>query len=96
MENPITAFAKEANFLPNELAGYLCMSGTRFKLLEKGAFDRIPKHLHELAEEVRGEGGGDRLEAEYDAFKAETLTFDERMELQQELYPAGRVHGMCP
>lgn len=96
MESPITSFAKEARFTPYELAGFLCMSNVRFRLFEKGAFDCIPKHLHELADEVRGEGGGDRLQAEYDAFKAETLDFDTRMELQQELYPAGRWAGMVP
>ncbi len=95
MESPITQFCRETDLLPNELAGKILLSNVRYKLLEEGAFDGIPSTLQEFADEVRGPGGADRLEADYKAFRA-GLDSDTRAELERQLYPAGRAYGMCP
>lgn len=96
MKSPITVFCdEESGLLWNELAGFLSISNARYMLLEQGAFDGVPRDLREMADERRGEGGGDKLEADYQAFRR-SLTPEKRQELERKLYPAGRMYGMCP
>jgi len=95
-ESPITRFCdEESRRCWYELAGEISLSNTRYKLLEAGAFDVIPNTLRQLADQYRGEGGADKLEAEYQAFRR-SLPPETRQELEQKLYPAGRMYGACP
>lgn len=96
MKSPIDEFTENAaGMVATELAGYCNMSNTRFQLLADGAYDRIPILLKNYADEVSGAGAGEKLEADYQAFR-KSLDFDTRLENENKLYPAGRAYGMCP
>jgi len=70
MRSPIAVFCdEETGMIANELAGYLNLPNSRYQLLVQGAYDRLPIILKNFADELRGPGGGDRLEADYQAFK---------------------------
>lgn len=95
--SPIKQFCdKESGYLWNELAGAIGLSGTRYRLLERGAFENLPRTLTDLADEVGGPGRGAKLAMDYAIFR-DSLSDEERAELEAELYPAGcRAYGMCP
>ena len=94
--SPIKQFCdKESGFLWNELAGYVGLSSKRFKILEQGGYENLPPALLEFADEIRGPGGGARLAMDYAAFR-DSLSDEERAELEAELYPGGRWAGMVP
>lgn len=96
MRSPIATFCDtETGMIPQELAGFLNLPNTRYQLLVQGAYDRLPIILKKLADELRGPGGGDRLEADYQAFK-NTLSPETKRDLENQLYPAGRWSGLCP
>ncbi|MEA5114981.1 MAG: hypothetical protein VB050_13235 [Geobacteraceae bacterium] len=95
MESPITTFCDtETGMIPNELAGACNLTFTRYQLLVQGAYSKIPSTLRQLADEIRGPGGADRLEADYQAFRS-SLPFDTRLELDRQLFPGGHAFGMC-
>jgi len=79
----------------NELAGHCGLSNTRWQLLVQGAYDQLPLILKKFADERRGPGGGDRLEADYQAFK-NSLSPETKRELESTLFPAGRAFAMTP
>lgn len=95
MRSPIAVFCdEETGMIANELAGYCNLNNTRYQLLVQGAYDCLPIVLKKLADELRGEGGGDRLEADYQAFK-DTLSPETKRDLENQLFPAGRAFGQC-
>jgi len=96
MRSPIAVFCdEETGMIAQELAGYLNLNNTRYQLMVQGAYDRLPIILKKLADELRGPGGGDRLEADYQAFR-DRLSPETKRDLETQLFPAGRAFGMCP
>jgi len=94
MQSPITQFLTEkTGFMAHELAGYVGLSSKRFKILEAGGYENLPPALLEFADEIRGPGGGAKLAADYQAFR-DSLDEETKQDLENQLFPGGRVYGM--
>jgi hypothetical protein len=96
MKSPVAVFCDEvAGMTWNELAGYCNLSNARYQLLVQGAYDRLPIILKKFADELTGPGSGEKLEADYLAFR-DSLDAATRKDIESQLFPAGRAFGMCP
>ena len=94
-ESPVESAREALQQSKEEMAGLLCLSGTQYHLLKQGAFEQLPAALLKLMDEHVGEGAGSRLAEDYRKFREE-LEPEALSALENRLWPAGRVYGMCP
>lgn len=65
----------------------------RYQIFMEGGYEHVPSGLLTLITEELGELAAERFKADYAKFRA-SLTPQKREELEEKLYPGGRMYGM--
>jgi hypothetical protein len=101
MENPIEKLFRTAHATTDRFKGFiddqgfLGMSRQRYHVLLSGGYWPLPGVLLDIAEEVYGVDGRERIKTEYLAFRA-NISPETLKRLEKLLFPGGPAYGMCP